>query len=118
MKKFAIVLVSIGLGFVAPLVFILGASPFEVQGQSSIKETLGGCVTVVLYIAACQFWLSRKGGGFRAAWPIMVGMVGSLLATSALLVQGGIFHNWPMVVSGCIGSFAGILLSIRRGSGT
>jgi len=116
MKKFIIVLVSIVPGFLASLVFILGASPFEVQGKnSSMQETLGGCAAVFLFSTACQFWLTRMGGGgFVIGLLVMAGMVGALLATCAHFVSGGISHNWPMLVSGCIGSFAGILLSIRR----
>lgn len=115
MKKFIIVLVSIVAGFLASLVFILGASPFEVQGQNSMQETLGGCAAVFLFFTACQFWLTRMGGGgFVTGLLVMVGMVGALLTTCAQFVSGGISHNWPMLVSGCIGSFAGILLSIRR----
>ena len=116
MKKFIIVLVSIVPGFLASLVFILGASPFEVQGQNSMmKETLGGCAAVFLFSTACQFWLTRMGGGgLVIGLLVMVGMFGTDLITCAHFVSGGISHNWPMLVSGCIGSFAGILLSIRR----
>lgn len=115
MKKFLIALVSIVPGFLASLVFILGASPFEVQGQNSMRETLGGCAAVFLFSAACQFWLARMGGGgLVTGLIVMAGMVGALLTTCAQLVQGGISHNWPMLVSGCIGSFAGMVLSIRR----
>lgn len=113
MKKIIIVLVSIVAGFLASLVFILGASPFEVRGQN--YETLGGCAAVFLFFTACQFWLTRIGGsGFVTGLLVMVGMVGALLATCAQFVSGGVSHNLPMLVSGCIGSFAGILLSIRR----
>jgi hypothetical protein len=116
MKKFIIVLVSIVPGFLAPLVFMLGALPFDVQGQnSSMHETLGGCAAVFLFSTACQFWLTRMGGGgFVMALLVMAGMVGALLATCAHFVSGGIHHNWPMLVSGGIGSFAGILLSVWR----
>jgi hypothetical protein len=116
MKQFIIVLASIVPGFLASLVFILGASPFEVQGQNSMmKETLGGCAAVFLFSTACQFWLTRMGGGrLEIGLLVMAGMFGTDLITCAHFVSGGISHNWPMLVSGCIGSFAGILLSIRR----
>lgn len=115
MKKFTTVLfsvvVSIVLGFLATAAFIVGGSIFE----NTPRETLGGCAAVVLFCVVCQFWLSRRaGGGFGAGWPTLVGMLGSLLAMCILLVEGGIFHNWPMFLSGLIGSFAGVLLSIRR----
>jgi len=106
------VLLSAGLGCLTPIAFVVGGEAFE----NTRWETLAGCVTTFLYCVVCQFWLSRKaGGGFRAGWPILVGMVGSLLAVCALSVAGGILHNWPMLVSGCVGGFAGALLSIRRG---
>jgi hypothetical protein len=117
MKKFIIVLlsvlVSIVLGIVAALAFIVGGSLFE----NTPRETLGGCVAVILYCVACEFWLARRGGGgLKGGWPTLVGMVGALLAVCVLMVQGGISHNWPMFISGVIGSFAGVLLSIRRRS--
>lgn len=108
------VLLSAGLGFLAPLAFIVGGELFENTSQGK----LAGHVGVVLYCSACQFWLPRKGtGGFPANWPILAGMIGGLLAANILFVQGGISHNWPMLVSGCIGGFVGVLLSVRRGSG-
>ena len=115
MKKFIIVLlsvlVSIVLGFVATAAFIVGGSIFE----NTPRETLGGLAAVALYCLVCQFWLSRRaGGGFGASWPTLVGMLGALLATCILLVEGGIHHNWPMFLSGLIGSCAGVLLTIRR----
>ncbi len=115
MKKLAIVLLSVVLGFVAPLAGIVGAAPFEVLGQDPIQERVAGWLAVALYVALCQLWLSRKRDGFRANWPMMVGLLGSLLIACVLLVQGGIFHNWPLFISGCIGSFAGLLLANRHG---
>lgn len=112
MKKFAKVLLSIVLGFLAPLAFIVGGSLFE----NTLRETLAGRVAIGLYCAACQFWLPRKGtGGFSANWPILAGMIGGLLAGCAFMVEGGLFHNWAQFVSGCLGSFVGFLLSTRRG---
>jgi uncharacterized membrane protein HdeD (DUF308 family) len=106
------VLLGVVLGFLAGLAFIVGASAFE----NSRWETLAGCVAILLYCVACQFWLPRKGtGGFPANWPILAGMIGGLLAQCVLLVEGGLFNNWPLFVSGCVGGFVGILLSARRG---
>jgi len=115
MKKFAVVFLSIVLGILATLAFIVGGSFFE----NSRWETVAGCVAIFLYCGTCQFWLPRKGaGGFPANWPILAGMIGGLLAASVFLVEGAVFHNWPQFVSGCLGSFAGFLLTIRRGSGS
>ncbi len=105
------VLVSIVLGIVAVLASIVGGALLE----NTPMETLGGCIAVVLYCLACQFWLSRRsGGGFRASWPTLVGMVASLLVACLLWVKGGLFHNWPLFLSGCTGSLAGVLLTVRR----
>ena len=110
MKKFAKVLLAIVLGILASLAFILGGSLFE----NTPRETLAGCVAVVLYCAACQFWLPRKGsGGFSANWPILAGMIGGLLVACAFLVEG---PKWSQFIAGCLGGFAGFLLSTRRGS--
>jgi hypothetical protein len=115
-QTFIIVLISIVPGFLASLVFMLGGLPFDVEGQNSMmKETLGGCAAVLLFSTACQFGLTRMGGGgLVTGLLVMAGMVGALLATCAHFVSGGIPHNWPMLVSGGIGSFAGILLSVWR----
>ena len=113
MKKFAKVLLSVVLGIVAPSAFIVGGAIFE----NTRGEALAGRVAIVLYCAACQFWLPGKGiGGFSAKWPILAGMIGGLLAGCAFMVEGGLFHNWAQFASGCLGSFAGFLLSTRRGS--
>jgi drug/metabolite transporter (DMT)-like permease len=113
MKKFAKVLLSIVLGILAPLAFIVGGALFE----NTPREALAGRVAIVLYCATCQFWLPRKGiGGFSANWPILAGMIGGLLAGCAFMVEGGLFHNWAQFAAGCLGSFVGFLLSTRRGS--
>lgn len=110
MKRVAKVLFSIVLGILASLAFIVGGSLFE----NTPRETLAGCVAAILYCAACQFWLLRKSsGGFSANWPILAGMIGGLLVACAFLVEG---PKWSQFVSGCLGSFAGFLLSTRRGS--
>jgi hypothetical protein len=116
MKTLIFVLISIVPGFLASLVFIVGASPFEVQGRNTMQqEALGGCAAVFLFSMACQFGLTRMGGGgFVTGLLVMAGMLGAHLTTCAQLVSGGISHNWPMLLSGCIGSFVGMSLSIRR----
>ena len=115
-SRILIVLVSIVPGFLTCLVAILGGQPLEVQGQNSyLRETLGGCTAVFLFSTACQFWLMRLGGGgLLIGLLIMAGMFGTDLITYAHSVSGGISHNWPMLVSGGIGSVAGILLSVWR----
>jgi membrane protein DedA with SNARE-associated domain len=74
---------------------------------------------VFLFVAACQFGLTRltrKGGaGLLDAGLVMGAFIGSLLITVAQHVSGGNFHNWPMILSACIGSIAGMLPSLRAG---
>src|ERR1017187_2914592 len=115
-SRILIVLVSIVPGFLASLVFILGGQPFEVQGQNSyLQETLGGCTAVFLFATACQFWLTRMGGGgWLVGLFVMAGMLGTDLITHVHSVSGGISHNWPALVAAGIGSFAGLLLSVWR----
>src|ERR1017187_7530693 len=59
------------LGLFSPLVFFLGAAPFEGGGGNSLKEVLAGCVAVALYLALCQFLVARSAhsaGRTRAVW--------------------------------------------------
>lgn len=115
-SRVLVVLISIILGFLASLVFILGGQPFEVQGQNSyLQETLGGCTAVFLFATACQFWLTRMGGGgWLVGWFVWAGMLATDLITQAHFVAGGIIHNWPSLVTAGVGGFAGILLSVWR----
>jgi hypothetical protein len=114
------VLFSAGLGLLAPVAFILGAEPFEVPGQNSLKEILAGSVAVALYFAACQFWLARGSVRVhRINWPVLKAMIASLLAMCLLpiLLEGGqswLFASLPMLVSGCIGGLGGALLAPRK----
>ena len=104
------VVLAVGLGILAPLAFIVGGSLFE----NSRWETLAGYVAIALYCTACQFWLPRKGsGGLPASWPILVGIVGGLLAARAL----GMFPTWPQFICGCVAAIAGAALSALRGGG-
>ena len=104
------VVLAVGLGILAPLAFIVGGSLFE----NSRWETIAGYVAIALYCTACQFWLPRKGSGaLPANWPILVGMVGGLLAARAL----GMFPTWPQFICGCVAAIAGAALSALRGGG-
>jgi hypothetical protein len=57
MKKFFI---SLALGLLSPLVYILGAKHFLVDGRPSIKGIVAGCLAAVVYLAICQFWVMRR----------------------------------------------------------
>ena len=113
------VLLSIFLGLLAPFVFIIGASAFEVVGQNSLKEIVAGSLAVALYLAFCQFCVAPRGSrGFGAKWPTLVAMTAPLLVAVALitlverpnvlLVQG-----LPLLISGCFGIFAGAVVAGR-----
>ena len=109
------IVLSICLGFLATVAFMVGGALFENQGQ---WETRAGLVAIALYCAACQFFLPRKrSAAFPANWPIvigLIGMVGSLLAVCVKMVQGGFSQSWPQFVSGSVAALAGALLAARR----
>ena len=48
------------LGLFSPLVFMLGAAPFEGGGGNSLKEVVAGSVAIALYLALCQFLVARS----------------------------------------------------------
>ena len=104
------IVLSVVLGLLSPLVFIMGAEPFEARGETSIQEILAGCIAVALYLAVCQFMATRNSSsGLRADWPILAAIMAPLLAVvlfiferDAVLTQGV-----PMLLAGCIGCLAG-----------
>jgi len=99
------ILLSVVLGFFSPIVFIIGAEPFEVRGENSVQEVLAGCIAVALYLAVCQFMATRNSsGGLRANWPILAAMVAPLLAICLIMVSS---DRFPMLLAGCIGCLAG-----------
>ena len=103
------IVLSVVLGLLSPLVFIMGAEPFEVRGENSVQEVLAGGVAVALYLAVCQFMATRNSSsGLRADWPILAAMVAPLLATSFMMVAAGSSEvGVPMLLCGSIGSLAG-----------
>jgi len=60
MRRSLLFLLFVGLGLLAPFVFILGAEPFAVPGQNPMMERIGGSLAVALYCAVCQFWFARR----------------------------------------------------------
>jgi hypothetical protein len=64
------IVLSVVLGLLSPLVFIIGAEPFEVRGMNSVQEVLAGCIAVALYLAVCQFMATRNSGG---SLPVVAG---------------------------------------------
>jgi hypothetical protein len=99
------ILFSVVAGFFSPIVYIMGAEPFEVRGENSVQEVLAGCIAVALYLAVCQFLAVRNSGsGFRANWPILAAMVAPLLAICLIMVGS---DGFLILLAGCIGSLAG-----------
>jgi hypothetical protein len=100
------IVLCVVLGLLSPLLYILGAEPFEVRGENSVQEILAGGVAVALYLAVCQFLATRNSsGGLRADWPILAAMVAPLLAVC--LIMGSSDVGVPMFLAGCVGCLAG-----------
>ena len=116
------ILPLVGLGILSPLVFFLGAAPFEVPGQNPIMERVGGSLAVAIYCAVCQFWLARRSAKpATSSWARLSAMVLPIVATCLLVqvAEGG--QSWryfwgPLLVAGCVGSVAGVVLGGRTGS--
>ena len=99
------IVLSVVLGLLSPIVFIMGAEPFEVRGENSVQEVLAGCIAVALYLAVCQFLAVRNSGsGLRANWPILAAMVAPLLAICLIMVSS---DRFPILLAGLIGCLAG-----------
>ena len=115
----AMTILSAILGLFSPLVFMLGAEPFEVRGRNSLKEVLAGCVAVALYLALCQFLVARSArfaGDTRAVWSssfvAMIAPVAILFLYNVVSGQGpGVVleQGVPMLLAGCTGCLAGAL---------
>ena len=100
------IVLCVVLGVLSPLVFILGAEPFEVPGKNSVQEVLAGSIAVALYLAVGQFMAVRNSSsGFRADWPILAAMAAPLLAVC--LIMGSFDVGDPMLLAGLIGCLAG-----------
>ncbi len=113
------ILLSFFLGLLAPAAFILGAEPFAVRGRNSIKEIVGGCVAVALYLAICQFWVAPKGSrGLGTKWATLVAMSAPLVIVVIVIALGenphaALVQGLPMLISACCGALAGALLAGR-----
>ena len=101
--------ISFVLGFLSPLVFLLGSRPFEVAGRDSVLEILSGCLAGGLYVAVCQYLVVRNTGyDFHEGRPMRIAMVAPILAyflplqPRQMLVTG-----LPMLLAGYLGTLAG-----------
>jgi hypothetical protein len=106
------------LGLFSPIVFILGAEPFEVRGRTSLKEILAGCVALALYLALCQFLVARSAGSkgrTRAIWSstfaaMLAPLAVAFLAMVVLEKPGVVLaQGLPMLFAGGTGCLAGAL---------
>ena len=103
------------LGLFSPLVFMLGAAPFEGGGGNSLKEVVAGSVAIALYLALCQFLVARSAhsaGRTRAVWSssfvAMIAPVAILFLYNVVSGQGpGVVV--PMLLAGCTGCLTGAL---------
>jgi hypothetical protein len=104
------IVLSVVLGVLSPLVFIMGAEPFEARGETSIQEILAGSIAVALYLAVCQFLATRNSSsGLRDDWPILAAMVAPPLAVVLLIFERDavLTQGVPMLLAGCIGCLGG-----------
>lgn len=108
------------LGLFSPLVFMLGAEPFEARGGNSLKEVLAGCVAMALYLALCQFLVARNArfeDRTLAVWSsVSTAMIAPLavafLAIVVLEKPGVVLaQGVPMLFAGCTGCLAGALIA-------
>jgi hypothetical protein len=109
---------SVILGLLSPLVFMLGAEPFEALGGNSLKEVLAGCLAIALYLALCQFLVARSerfAGGTRAVWSSTFAAMVAPLAVAFLAIvvlekpAVDLAQGVPMLFAGCTGCLAGAL---------
>ena len=106
------------LGLFSPLVFMLGAAPFEGGGGNSLKEVLAGSVAMALYLALCQFLVARSAhsaGRTRAVWSsslaAMIAPLPVVVLAIAVMEKSGVVleQDVPMLFAGCTGCLAGAL---------
>jgi hypothetical protein len=111
------------LGLFSPLVFMLGAAPFEGGGGNSLKEVLAGSVAIALYLALCQFLVARmarsarSAGRTRAVWSsslaAMIAPLPVVVLAIAVMEKSGVVleQDVPMLFAGCTGCLAGALIA-------
>ena len=76
--------VSLVLGLLSPLVYLIGAKPFQVDGEPSLKGIVVGCLAVVVYLAICQFWVRR-----RILFAVVLGLLAPFVFIIAAELRGG-----------------------------
>jgi len=108
------------LGLFSPLVFMLGAEPFEARGGNSLKEVLAGCVAMALYLALCQFLVARNArfedrtlAVWSSTFAAMIAPVPVAFLAIVVLEKPGVVlaQGAPMLFAGCTGCLAGALIA-------
>ena len=105
------------------VLFYFVAEPFTIGhgNEFPFRAILAGGLAVALYFAICQLLVARDKlwkSGVR--WHYAVAMPASLLVVCGLIAWVKDFEpHWiltqglPMVIAGCIGSFAGAIVATR-----
>ena len=115
------IVIAVVLGGLSPLVFIIGAEPFEVSGRTSFAEIFSGSLALAAYLAFCQFKLALKGEepGSATTWPVGIAMAAPLPVWLAFMAC--VENYWtvltqglPMLAAGCCGIMTGAVLAARR----
>ncbi len=110
------VLLLIALGFTACLVAFMAAAVVEVPGQNPPQERIAAGLAAFLYLAVCQFLVTRRHDRRPAAnWTAMVALGTPLLLLTAVadarnLGQRAVLLG-PWLLGGWLGIAAGAVLA-------
>jgi hypothetical protein len=103
---------SIFLGLSSFIAYFFGFLPFDVNGPSPLKAYIGGSVAIALYLAVCQFIVTKRGSSLNERWHSILTMIAPLAIITLLIwiiAESGHFNKEgiSMLASGVIGSLAG-----------
>ena len=121
MTTYMKVVVCAVLAFLVPIVGIVAGELSEHIRWIPYGGIVCGGLAMTLYCAIVQFCVARKGHGLAANWPALVAM---LLPLTVLLVFTSLVvwkkhpdniltNGLPMLISGYLGSFLGVVLAAR-----
>jgi hypothetical protein len=103
---------SILLGLSSFIAYFAGFLPFDVNGPSPLKAYVGGSVAIALYLAVCQFFVTKKDGSLKENWRSILTMIAPLAIFTLLIwviAESGHFDKEAISIvgSGLIGTLAG-----------
>ena len=106
------ILLSIVLGLFAPFVAFMAAALVEVPGQNPPQERIAAGLAAFLYLAICQFLVTRRDNRRPAAnWPTMVALGVPLLLLASVADARNLgeraFLYGPWVIAGWLGIAVG-----------